>query len=1035
MNNTEPESRELTSKERANFTHPAVLAAMNPPLVKLIEGKNQFECPYCGNGSGSDGTGVDITKLAKGYKYHCFKCGKNFDNIDIYADFHNLDVKKNLSTILDRMLGEIENVPPGAVPAYSEVEDAPKVIKDYTKQYSFAREKLQTFVDNQGGTWRGLTYETLKHFGVGFNPSWGNPNDELTPRVIIPWTANHFLARLIGDYSEEEQKRLKPKKHCGKKDVPFNFIAVMEGFFKKAQAQGICKNNVTYTSFEPVFIVEGEIDAMSIWQLTGYPVIAVGGKEIPKDMLNVFKQTFVGTPLCYVVLFDNDTVGQSSASKVADQLSTSLDNATVLTSFLGKAVDDTFLPLTFNGDVIKDANEGLQKCPAAVKESLSTIHTLAQNVQIARDEGATLADLEHNPQLNFVIGFGARKNFDDPAEFEQAASYFGVDTAEEIPPPTEGEDAAILPTTQSKIPSCPVDLFIPGGYGFDEFCVAQNRKPFTSTPIVITKIITEVESGLQFTELAFYTVATKQWHCNIVVPNDAIADGRKILQLSNHGVNISQKTAKDISAYLTELKGFWRNHERIPQAKIYKLPGWTDNKFSTFIYPLQHAEDIILKDEQKNYGEKFETRGSYDAWRKAVNYLYNMPDNGVFLLTFGVALAAPLVKIIGTRNLQLLLNCSSGRGKSAMAKIAMSIYGNPLELKSTFNCTANAIDELSPLFNCFPVWIDELQSASESVRRNFDDLIYNYAEGKPRVRLRRDGTIIARKISFNGSRIMTGEMPMLTDSSNAGAYNRLLSVSYDRIFPPDLNIGKIHRFFENNFGHFGFEWVKYLGEHAAEIKEEFTRSMDGVDTSALDILAISDVDEWQDNWSEFFVVLIIAWRHCIKLLMDNKDRFELSQKARNMLSSIKEDIPTAQMITNWQRAKVLLEDHINTHNKNFRIRIQRYNSEVYTRYENPNQPLQGFIDEACGVGIYRSVLTEIIERMGFPSASAIIREFAKVGLIEYNKDSKDKSHKYLKRMRLSGYGDNKLFWVYYFPSGALEITTPTYMPDETEIKD
>ena len=57
------------------------------PLFLPRAKKIGFICPNCGNGSGTEGTGIQVTRDTKGTdhpRYKCFKCGINEDVIGLY---------------------------------------------------------------------------------------------------------------------------------------------------------------------------------------------------------------------------------------------------------------------------------------------------------------------------------------------------------------------------------------------------------------------------------------------------------------------------------------------------------------------------------------------------------------------------------------------------------------------------------------------------------------------------------------------------------------------------------------------------------------------------------------------------------------------------------------------------------------------------------------------------------------------------------------------------------------------------------------
>ena len=52
-----------------------------------------YICPFCGNGSGKDGTGIKPTDDNGTTRFHCFRCDKIFDNLTLLANYFHLDEK------------------------------------------------------------------------------------------------------------------------------------------------------------------------------------------------------------------------------------------------------------------------------------------------------------------------------------------------------------------------------------------------------------------------------------------------------------------------------------------------------------------------------------------------------------------------------------------------------------------------------------------------------------------------------------------------------------------------------------------------------------------------------------------------------------------------------------------------------------------------------------------------------------------------------------------------------------------------------
>lgn len=323
-----------------------LIHALTPDALEsrgvLKKAKTGYICPLCGNGEGRDGTGIDFhdengTNLGK-----CFKCGAGFDNFKLLGLHYGLDAANanDFVEICKRTCDDFGIAADFGAPSYDNPKKIERVMKKFTDNASlvpipppfaqvheadppnpaelelihaditWARENIGNTDSN---TRRGLTEETLRTFGVGFNPKWTHPKSRLqnyyelaTPRLIIP-TPNHYLARLtipLDNYPEYQQKYIKPKAHAGTKEI-FNLDAALNDADKSAL------NHL-------VVVTEGEIDAMSIWQVLHMPVIATGGTtSYPKLIAELVSRGYGidGKPIYLLILFDPDEPGMKAAEE------------------------------------------------------------------------------------------------------------------------------------------------------------------------------------------------------------------------------------------------------------------------------------------------------------------------------------------------------------------------------------------------------------------------------------------------------------------------------------------------------------------------------------------------------------------------------------------------------------------------------------------------------------------------------------------------------------------------------------------------
>lgn len=898
--------------------------------------KSGYVCPYCGNGTGDDGTGIDMKEFADGYGGTCFKCQTGFDNVDLVAKKFNLDRKNDFKKILNAW-AEASTLP--SLPEKSKPK-AEKKIRRYEFLIRQAHKNLKDFVDSQGGSYRGLTFDTLDRFYCGFLPEWGQ---EKTERLIVPDSWTHYLARFTGDVSTlsaNKQKTIRIKQHRGTKSV-FNLL-------NAARVGGV------------VFIPEGEIDAMSIIQ-SGFEAISFGGCRITTSQANELKKFPPSTK--FVIIQDTDETGEIAAPKMQRTLR---ENGFI--SYITK----------ISSDYKKDANDLLQENPDLLKETLHKILACAEKFFSSVDQ--KLSGMNENPPT--------ADGWEDQIERlipESTSTHLSHD-------PLDSDPNAVR-MTQDYIPSCPVNIEIPEGFFMDETGILKvgkrSFKKVSDTPLVITKVIKSESSDDAQIELAAYDQVKKIWHKH-AIPLTDVSDSRKLLQLAAFDISVTQNRARDLSDFLMDMRNTGHNRSRTPECKSYRVTGWKAD--GTFCYPPGDGENYIVQNSGFDYKSAFCTEGDVAEWKNLLCKVIS--QSAGTRACVGFALAAPLVKLFRIRNLQLHLNAKSGSGKSAAVGFAMSIFGNPDKLKKVFNSTRNFSDQYSSKFNDLPVWIDEFQTASSRVREEMDTMIYNFAEGITRGRLRRDGTEMPQH-SFRGVRFTTGEQSLLSESSGHGAFARFIELDATNIMPDDLAVN-IHRTISSNYGHIGAQWIEYISKHTAQLTSLFRSIEDQLRPLKILPAHASAIAAQGAAFIGFCDMMNLAG-----------EAEALSQVLADMDSLISA-LPERTKVENASRALEYLSDTLTMNEKNFRIETDAYDENDKRIYHEPvGFEIWGTRYSDGGADILPRALKKILTDAGFPSATAIIKEFHNRNILV---ESNSKGHEWLKNTKING----RWVWAYRF---------------------
>lgn len=318
--------------------------------------KKGFICPICGSGQGKNGTGI-TTK--DGVHFTCWTgCFTNADIIDIIGQEQGLtDYPSKLQAACRAFNITVENTYSRSS-AYEDFAPAPEYQKQakseritdtqfsiHNNTYTIGAEAqpaeadytdffLQANKDIEKTDYhRGLTLETLNRFKVGYVASWTHPkapNAPASPRLIIPTSKHSYLARDTRAELTPEQKKYSKSK-VGKVRI-FNSKALQ-------------------TATKPIFVVEGELDALSIIDVGG-EAIALGSTANRRALLAMLEKQKPTQPL--IIALDNDEAGEKANRELVEGL---------------QRLEIAFYRRDIVGEY-KDPNEALQRDRAAFKAAV-----------------------------------------------------------------------------------------------------------------------------------------------------------------------------------------------------------------------------------------------------------------------------------------------------------------------------------------------------------------------------------------------------------------------------------------------------------------------------------------------------------------------------------------------------------------------------------------------------------------------------------------------------------------------------------------
>jgi replicative DNA helicase len=269
--------------------------------------KSGYVCPLCRNGEGPSGTGLEEIPNSQGY-FKCFKCGESGDVFGFIGKEYNTANFKETLEIAYNLYGLIVDDKTYKTIIKKETKQETKIVsnetenqeQDYSKYYEKAHENLNKPEVQDYLTKRRISKETADKFNLGYNEKWASPKAVSegkyvtpSPRLIIPTSSASYVARDIRETLTPVEKQYAKMKE-GKSRL-FN-----SGVLAKA-------------ADTPVFIVEGEIDAMSISEV-GANAVGLGSTSNIATLMSELEQGGeVSKTRTYILYMDNDDAGTKAS--------------------------------------------------------------------------------------------------------------------------------------------------------------------------------------------------------------------------------------------------------------------------------------------------------------------------------------------------------------------------------------------------------------------------------------------------------------------------------------------------------------------------------------------------------------------------------------------------------------------------------------------------------------------------------------------------------------------------------------------------
>ena len=470
-------------------------------------------------------------------------------------------------------------------------------------------------------------------------------------------------------------------------------------------------------------------------------------------------------------------------------------------------------------------------------------------------------------------------------------------------------------------------------------------------PIMPVQRLVNIDTGIHKVKLAFSL--GKRWN-SVIEDRNVISDSRSIIGLSKYGVMVNSETSKPLVRYLADVEQL--NYDMIPEVSSVGRLGWIDDYgFSPYV------EDLVF-DGEEEYRTRFESiqeKGSRKKWLDCVRSVRagKTPGNVIARIVLASSFASVLVKPCNCLPFFVHLWGGTETGKTVSLLLAASVWGSPEIGKyiQTFNATEVGKELGAAFCNSLPLIIDELQLVKDN-RKDFDKMIYQLSEGVGRARGRKQGGL-QKTPTWRNCVITTGEFPIISPNSGAGAVNRTIEIDChaEHLFDDPKKTATL---LYNNYGFAGREFVEHLMEDGAfervqrlqEAMQERLKTDDTMDKQTASAALILAADVLAEEW---------IFRDGIFLQPEDISKYLVSKETVNQNG----------------RALQYLYDFININQARFGLDADTHQGEVW-----------GDLDDDYAY-IIRSKFDQILQDEGY-NASAFLGWAKNRGYLKCGKDGR-----------------------------------------------
>ena len=320
-----------------------------------------------------------------------------------------------------------------------------------------------------------------------------------------------------------------------------------------------------------------------------------------------------------------------------------------------------------------------------------------------------------------------------------------------------------------------------------------------SRPVVITRIMENVDTGSERMELAFWRSGRIK---HLVAQRSELLNKNSLVKYADTGLPVTSDNHEGMVRYLNAFEV--ANQDVIPVSRSLGRIGWLSG-FKEF-YPCHYQGQIVFEDADQDLIKAIGEHGDYELWKQTALKLRENPISRAML---NAAAASVLLEPLKLRIFILHSWFSSRSGKTAALKFALSFWGDPMKMIGNFNSTAVGLERRAGMLKHLPLGIDELQQMARNLTPAM--AVYQLGNGQGKTRGMKNGGL-QETATWRNSIMTTGEEPLSSENSMDGVISRSIELYGAPIDDPEFG-RLVHQVSEANYGFAGRIYIRYLIDH------------------------------------------------------------------------------------------------------------------------------------------------------------------------------------------------------------------------------